>query len=385
MLTEGDLRELVESAAAAAPGPDELDMNSFSVAPTPRRRRAVRRPVVALGVAAAAIVAVILGAAASRDGDTKQQSFSTVANSIGGGAQAPATTIARTPSVPAPGRVATGASTTAGAGPGTPAPYDYSLVPTAAPPTAGAAPAPGDSANIIKNGALEVRVGRGAVTESVNRLTALATGLGGYIAESRTTANEASGSQASATISVRVPAAAFEQLLAGASKLGDVRSTSTSGQDVTAQFTDIDAQLQALSQTRDQFLLVLGEAKNVGDILAVQDRITQVQTQIDQLNGQKKLLTDQTSYGTLSVTLLEPGATVAAPAVNDDKGLGDACAKRATTSPTASSRSSPRQGRSHWSRCAVASCCSAPGSRTAACASGCCSYSKISCGLAGPR
>ena len=105
---------------------------------------------------------------------------------------------------------------------------------------------------MIKNGTLEVRVAKGAVTESVNRLTALATGFGGYVSETRTTANDAAGSQASATISLRVPAGAFEQLLAEASKLGEVRSASTSGQDVTAQFTDIDAQLQALNQTRDQ-------------------------------------------------------------------------------------------------------------------------------------
>jgi hypothetical protein len=123
---------------------------------------------------------------------------------------------------------------------------------------------------------------------------------------------------------VRVPSAAFEQLMAEASKLGDVRSTTTSGQDVTAQFTDIEAQLAALTATRDQFLLVLGEAKNVNDILAVQDRLTQVQIQIDQLEGQKRLLTDQTSFGTLSVTLLEPGATAAVPPVDDNKDLGDA-------------------------------------------------------------
>jgi hypothetical protein len=152
----------------------------------------------------------------------------------------------------------------------------------------------------------------------------LATGLGGYVSDTRTTASEQSGAQASATISVRVPSAAFEQLLGDASKLGEVRSTTTSGQDVTAQFTDIEAQLTALNATRDQFLLVLGQAKNVNDILAVQDRITQVQIQIDQLEGQKRLLTDQTSFGTLSVTLLEPGATAAVPAVKSDKDLGDA-------------------------------------------------------------
>jgi hypothetical protein len=238
-------------------------------------------------------------------------SFNSVASSIGSGGgatvgEAPATTI---PTGLQPSD--TGAST----GVGTEA---NPAGATQVPPTA-------DTAKVIKTGSLEVGVAKGTVTESLNRLTALATGLGGYVSDTRTTANPSSGAQATAAISVRVPSAAFEQLLTEASKLGEVRATTTSGQDVTAQFTDIDAQLTALNATRDQLLLVLGQAKNVGDILAVQDRITQIQVQIDQLEGQKRLLIDQTSYGTLSVTFLEPGATAAAPPPPDNgRDLGDA-------------------------------------------------------------
>ena len=303
MLTDDDLHELLDVAAAAAPQPHALDASLLSADVEPRRVRSLRQPAIVLGVAAAVFVAVLIGASvfSGRSTSTKSAaSFSNVANSIGGGEITTPTTV-----------VASGAAAA-----GTVAPP----VPRAAP----SAPSAADSAKVIKNGTLEVRVGKGTVTESMNRLTAVATGLGGYVSESRTTASSTSGSQASATIAVRVPAAAFEALIAEASKLGEVRSTSTSGQDVTAQFTDIDAQLQALNATREQFLLVLGQANNVGDILAVQDRITQVQTQIDQLEGQKRLLTDQTSFGTLSVTLLEPGATVAAPPVDDNTDLGDA-------------------------------------------------------------
>ena len=317
MFTDDDLRELVEAAAAAAPDPDELDVDAFAAA-APRRARSFRGPLVTLGAAAAVLVVVLLGATVISGGSTTNKpsasgsKFSIVANSIGG--EAPTTT------APTGGGTAGATAGVAAAAGGAGTPND-SPIPAQVPAVP---PAPVDSAKVIKNGTLEVRVAKGAVTESMNRLTALATGFGGYVSETRTTANDAAGSQASATISLRVPAGAFEQLLAEASKLGEVRSTSTSGQDVTAQFTDIDAQLQALNQTRDQFLLVLGEAKNVGDILAVQDRITQVQTQIDQLEGQKRLLTDQTSFGTLSITLLEPGATAALPVVKDDGGFGEA-------------------------------------------------------------
>ena len=304
MLTDDDLRNLLEQAASAAPDPPGLDMSTFAVDTEPRRRRTLPPQVMALGVAAAVFVAVLFGINLfSGRSDTKSSNtaFAPVANSIGGAA----------PAVPS-------------RQPGVTASDQSQFAPTPSVPARSASTPPADTAKVIKNGTLEMQVNKGTVTESMNRLTALATGLGGYVSDSRTTASSASGSQASATIAVRVPAAAFEQLMTEASKLGEVRSTSTSGQDVTAQFTDIDAQLQALNATRDQFLLVLGQAQNVGDILAVQDRITQVQTQIDQLEGQKRLLTDQTSFGTLSVTLLEPGATVAAPPVDHGSDLGDA-------------------------------------------------------------
>jgi hypothetical protein len=327
MLTEDDLRELIDSAAAEAPRPEALPEELFHVAPTRLKGRSYRL-LTPLAAVAVTFVLVLIGASVFSSGGTNK--FSTVAGSIGGQT---ATTVAadgasfagRDPAAAGAGTAATGADASTALHPAAP----NAGVPSAPAPAQVAAAAPAapvvDSARIIKNGSLEIRVGKGTVTESVNRITALATGFGGYVSDTRTNASAQSDSQASATITVRVPAASFEQLMNDTSKLGEVRATTTSGQDVTAQFTDIEAQLSALSATRDQFLLVLGEAKNVNDILAVQDRITQVQIQIDQLEGQKRLLTDQTSFGTLSVTVLEPGATVAVPPADDNnKDLGDA-------------------------------------------------------------
>ncbi|MEY2421434.1 MAG: hypothetical protein QOI95_1501 [Acidimicrobiaceae bacterium] len=304
MLTEDDLRELIDSAAAEAPAPTPLPEDLFRGEPSNVRPRRGRQ------LAIAAVVLVILGAGAAVVPGDQLPFLEQHIVGTGNGQD-------ETVSAPTRGYgTAAGASASAGTGTGVGGGASQSVQPLPAPPA--------DSPRIIKNGSLEILVGTGTVTESVNRLTALATGFGGYVSNSRTTASEQSGSQASALISVRVPAAAFEQLMGEASKLGEVQATTTSGQDVTAQFVDIDAQLTALTATRDQFLLVLGEAQNVNDILAVQDRITQVQIQIDQLEGQKRLLTDQTSFGTLSVTLLEPGATTAVPSVDDNKDLGDA-------------------------------------------------------------
>jgi hypothetical protein len=304
MLTEDDLRELIDVGAAQAPTPEPLPNGLFHVEPPRVRRPRPRSFAPALGAIAAAVVAfACVGWFLSRnDAQTK---FNSVASPLGA-SESPAATAQGVPSA------AAGGGAVAGTGTGVAAP-------------------PADSARIVKNGSLEIRVGKDTVADTVNRLTAFATGLGGYVSDTRTTSSAESGAQASATISLRVPAGAFEQLIGQASQLGEVRSTTTSGQDVTEQYTDIEAQLTALGSTRDQLLTVLGAATNVPDILSVQDRITQVQTQIDQLEGQRRLLDDQTSYGTLSVTLLEPGATAAVPVREDDSDLGDAWRKARDT------------------------------------------------------
>lgn len=50
---------------------------------------------------------------------------------------------------------------------------------------------------------------------------------------------------------------------------------------------------------------MLAKAESIADILAVQAQITPLESQIEQLQGQEKVLADQTSYGTLAVTVNE--------------------------------------------------------------------------------
>jgi len=168
----------------------------------------------------------------------------------------------------------------------------------------------GEAAKVVKTGSVDVEVGRGRVGPSMARLTSLAAGMNGYVA--KTTTSE--GDEApSGTMTLRVPAAAFESAVRQVRGLGRVRSFTSQGQDVTAQYTDLQARLGALTATRDQLLTILQKATTVGDVLAVQDRMTQVQTQIDQLQGQQKVLDDQTTYAALSVSVSERGSHHSSP------------------------------------------------------------------------
>jgi hypothetical protein len=166
------------------------------------------------------------------------------------------------------------------------------------------AAAPTDTARVVRTGTLDLRIARHSFGTTIGRITTIAAAAGGFVADARTFESAATPS---GTVKVRVPSARFNATIERLRALGKVVSASTSGVDVTGQYTDLQARLRAASATRDQFLTVLSRATNIGDILAVQDRIQAVQTQIEQLQGQIQQLDDQTSYGTLTIAVAEPG------------------------------------------------------------------------------
>lgn len=320
MIDEDVLAELLQEAAAAAPPPGrapETLFSSLEESPT-HTRRTMRRPAMAL--AAVALVGVLLVGVlfVTRDDSTPRVSLAnlspstTIAGHAAGGAGG-ASSVGTVG-----GTASSGGSTASGAtgGGATPAP------PAEAPAVPATPGLPADAPRVVKTGTLDIEIAKGAFQRAVDRITSLTTGLGGYVAESSTTEAD---DVPNGSIKVRVPASSFEQLVSEVRRLGEVKSISAKGVDVTAEFTDLDARLNALNTTRDRLYEVLRGARNVGDIIAVQDRITGVQTEIEQIQGRERLLTDQTSFGTLAITVAEPGAPeVKASKQGGDGGLGGA-------------------------------------------------------------
>jgi hypothetical protein len=104
----------------------------------------------------------------------------------------------------------------------------------------------------------------------------------------------------------------------------DVRAATTSGRDVTAEYTDLEAQLRTLRAARDRFLEVLSDARTIGDILTVQQRVDEVTGQIDRLEGQRALLQAQSDSATLEVVVTEADDPVVDATDQPDDGLGQA-------------------------------------------------------------
>ena len=142
------------------------------------------------------------------------------------------------------------------------------------------------------------------VTGSVDQLKALITAKGGYLSSSNIQAGD--NNRLSGTVVIRIPAAEFENTLAGVKAIGTVKSVSTQGEDVTEEYVDIQAQKTSYQNQLAQYNEIMKKAVKVSDVIEIQQQIDRVQTELDRLEGRLKYLNSRIDMSTITVTLQEP-------------------------------------------------------------------------------
>ena len=334
-LSDEDLIRLLDEAASSYDvpehGPDEV---LAAIADAPAPVAVLRRRGVQLSAAAAVVIAGAVFAATQLGGteavnnkmttaqqDTRHldglapaaeapvppaasqpQTYSSIggAAASGGGVAAPGdsvTTLTSSASAPRKAALRTGA-------------FVPGAVPGAAPLTAavGAPAVDEGESRVVKSGAIALVVKDKRVTPTITAVTNAAKSYGGYVSNGNT---DEYGDTPSGEVTLRVPVSHFEDLVNKVRALdAKVRTASTSGKDVTAAYSDMNAQLKSLNATRDRFYLILAKTKTISEILTVQQRIDNVTAQIDKIQGQRKLLANQSDLSTLTVSVSEEGDPV---------------------------------------------------------------------------
>ncbi len=101
---------------------------------------------------------------------------------------------------------------------------------------------------------------------------------------------------------VRVPADKHEAFIAAARKLGEVHSERQTSQDVSEKFYDLQAQLENKKQEEQRLKELLDQhSGKLQEILAVEKEITRVRGEVEQLQGQLRVMTDLTAYSTVTL------------------------------------------------------------------------------------
>jgi Domain of unknown function (DUF4349) len=241
-----------------------------------RRARRSRPPVLAVGAAITAIVLAACGSAAAPYADDGTGRV--------GGAQ-PASGASAAPAAPNQGDVVGDGSTAGG-------PKSQDALP--------------DVNLIVRTGTMTVEVT--SIDPALLKARTAIAGLGGYISASDQ-AND--GDRTIASVTYRFPSARWEDAQTEIRGLATkVVSAKTGSSEVTGQVLDLDARIANLKATEQALQAIMAKATKISDILEVQNQLTGVQGQIEQLSTAEAHLRDQASLATLTVLFQTPAVAV---------------------------------------------------------------------------
>jgi hypothetical protein len=163
---------------------------------------------------------------------------------------------------------------------------------------------------VIRDADLELAVTDADAT--VREITSIVERAGGFVAGAELYHDEDHGLLGN--LSLRVPTDRMTTTLEAIEATADeVRSRTLGSQDVTGEYTDIEANLRNLRALEVELLELLTQVResdaNASEILTVFERIRQVRAEIEQYEGRKQLLDDLVALATIDVRLVAaPGA-----------------------------------------------------------------------------
>lgn len=144
-----------------------------------------------------------------------------------------------------------------------------------------------------------------AFDDALALITSEAEKLGGYVSQSSVSGNASTGRSRSASYTVRVPSADAEAYIATISAVCNVRSSSLTTDDITDSYYDSKARMEALVEQESRLDAMMDKAQTLSEMLAIEDKLTDVRAQINALNKQIQLMDKSVDYSYVYVELSE--------------------------------------------------------------------------------
>ena len=105
---------------------------------------------------------------------------------------------------------------------------------------------------------------------------------------------------------IRIPVPQFSEFLAAVRRLGEVRTITTTSDDVTAEFYDVEARIRNKQREEERLVTLLTEATGkLEEVLTVERELSRVRGEIERAQGRLRMLKDVTELTTVTVSVSE--------------------------------------------------------------------------------
>jgi hypothetical protein len=156
---------------------------------------------------------------------------------------------------------------------------------------------------VIRNATASIKVD--SLEPAVAALRQVAAWVGGFIANTGIQTGE--GQLRSATVEVKVPAARFDEALAGLKPIGTLEAANVHADDVGEEYVDITARMDNARRLERRLIdLLATRTGKLKDVLDVEQSLAQVREEIERYEGRLRYLQAHTAMSSLTVYVHEP-------------------------------------------------------------------------------
>ena len=139
----------------------------------------------------------------------------------------------------------------------------------------------------------------------------------GYVVESNRHENEEDES-INGQVTVRVPQEKFQEFIMSVEEEShNVLDSSTSGEDVTEEYVDLESRLASKEKVEKRLESFMDEAEKTEDLLDISKDLEEIQTDIEDIKGQMKYLENKTDLATVTIQLQEIDAGISSTGKDD--------------------------------------------------------------------
>ena len=139
----------------------------------------------------------------------------------------------------------------------------------------------------------------------ITALTASVSAAGGYVETSTANLGSTSYSNRYATFTVRIPAANLDSFINASGEKGTIISKTENQQNVTLEYVDLESRIEAYKTEKITLTGLLEKAESLENVLAIQERLSEVNYQIETYTSQLKVLENRVSYSTVTLRISE--------------------------------------------------------------------------------
>lgn len=115
----------------------------------------------------------------------------------------------------------------------------------------------------------------------------------------------ASSRYRNASLTIRIPAQRVDSFAQQVSAYANVTSSNQDKQDITLTYVSVESRMKALQAEESRLLELMEQAETMADLLEIEERLTQVRYELENVTSQLRVYDDRVDYATIYLYVSE--------------------------------------------------------------------------------